>query len=196
MAEFLPNLDDGESWLPSDILLNDVAANHRRGVIIPRCFSPLDELSRSFSALTLLPPRPSNDCSPPTLCLPQNHCQVTSSLFLSLSLSQVVSGTMHEHEHLTLLLPLHFLVWQYAAYSDQFIGSRTIPLGDDEFRHSSRQVLPEECTVPCCSETSLRRVPFVVASSHASGKRRASLTHCPLSARLVDRVITAVIFGQ
>ncbi|XP_031379282.1 uncharacterized protein LOC116194574 isoform X1 [Punica granatum] len=91
MAEFLPNLDDGELWLPSDIFLNDVAATHYRRRLGPRRFSSLDELSRSFSAFTLLPPRPSADSItvPPALSLspkyfensmrPTQYCTVITS---------------------------------------------------------------------------------------------------------------------
>ncbi|KAK4799155.1 hypothetical protein SAY86_024520 [Trapa natans] len=67
MAEFLPDLDDGELWVPSDIFVNDVVANNscRNSRLSPRLFLSLDEFSRSFSStLSQLPPRPYVDYSP------------------------------------------------------------------------------------------------------------------------------------
>lgn len=82
MAEFLPNLDDGELWLPSDIFMNDVAAN-RYIRLTPRRYSSLDGLCRGFSALSLLPPGLYVGYSPPALGLSHKYFQVSPPLSFS-----------------------------------------------------------------------------------------------------------------
>ncbi|GMN39548.1 hypothetical protein TIFTF001_008769 [Ficus carica] len=55
MAEFPPNLDDGELWLPSDIFLNEVPS--KRGLHLHR-FSPcMDDLAQRLAAFSLLKQR-------------------------------------------------------------------------------------------------------------------------------------------
>lgn len=49
MAEFPPNPDDGELWLPSDIFLNEMPS--RLG---PHRFSCMDDLAQQFTALAFL----------------------------------------------------------------------------------------------------------------------------------------------
>lgn len=51
MAEFPPNLDDGEVWLPSDMFLNEVVPPSR---LSNRNFSCVDDLAERFAAFTLL----------------------------------------------------------------------------------------------------------------------------------------------
>ncbi|KAB8909402.1 hypothetical protein FH972_026801 [Carpinus fangiana] len=51
MAEFTPNLDDGEVWLPSDIFLSQVPSRP-----IPHHRSCMDDLTERFAAFTLLQP--------------------------------------------------------------------------------------------------------------------------------------------
>lgn len=52
MAEFPPNLDDGELWLPSDIFLNEVPS--KRGLHLHRLSPCMDDLAQRLAALSLL----------------------------------------------------------------------------------------------------------------------------------------------
>ncbi|KAK4749910.1 hypothetical protein SAY87_027359 [Trapa incisa] len=107
MAEFLPDLDDGELWVPSDIFVNDVVANNccRNSRLSPRLFLSLDEFSRSFSStLSQLPPRPYVDYSPLLgFGLSHNYFQVSLLLSPSVCLyARSHFGIMHE-----LVCPIH-----------------------------------------------------------------------------------------
>ncbi|EXC21220.1 hypothetical protein L484_002230 [Morus notabilis] len=52
MAEFPPNLDDGELWLPSDIFLNEVPSKRGLRHHFPSCMEDL--LAQRLAALSLL----------------------------------------------------------------------------------------------------------------------------------------------
>ena len=58
MAEFPPNLDDGELWLPSDIFPEEVPSKFGTHHL-PSEFAYMNDIARHFAALTLLqPPQP------------------------------------------------------------------------------------------------------------------------------------------
>ncbi|EEF29838.1 uncharacterized protein LOC8275750 [Ricinus communis] len=54
--QFPPNLDDGEHWLPSDILLNEVVlpAKYNNNSNNPNRFSCMEDLAAHFATLSLL----------------------------------------------------------------------------------------------------------------------------------------------
>ncbi|OAY42987.1 uncharacterized protein LOC110620622 [Manihot esculenta] len=60
MAEFPPNLDDGELWLPSDIFLNEVPSKYN-----PYRLSCMEDLAGHFAALSLLQNHSSSSLSSP-----------------------------------------------------------------------------------------------------------------------------------
>ncbi|KAB1201175.1 hypothetical protein CJ030_MR0G004711 [Morella rubra] len=64
MADFTPNLDDGEVWLPSDIFHNEVVpASSLRN----RNYSCMDDMTERFAAFTLLQHRRNVSKPPPNL---------------------------------------------------------------------------------------------------------------------------------
>lgn len=64
MADFTPNLDDGEVWLPSDIFHNEVVpASSLRN----RNYSCMDDMNERFAAFTLLQHRRNVSKPPPNL---------------------------------------------------------------------------------------------------------------------------------
>lgn len=72
MADFPPNLEDGEMWLPSDIFVSDVDAAPLCGANFNTAnyLSPPDQLSRSLPALSPHHHQPLPLRLPPEVCLP------------------------------------------------------------------------------------------------------------------------------
>lgn len=81
MAEFPPNLEDGELWLPSDIFLNEVPSKYN-----PYRISCMEDFAGHFAALSLLQNHSSPTPSRPHPKSPLNSQVLWALLYFSLAL--------------------------------------------------------------------------------------------------------------